>query len=90
MEVDVIKEDKDLIEVKIIGEGHTLCNLIRQELSDSEGVSFSSYNLKHPLVSSPILSLKVEKGKPRKILLDAVVSLKTKTKHLKSLLNKFS
>ncbi len=88
MEMQIISENKDLIELKIVGEGHTLCNVIRDELVNSEDTSFASYNIKHPLVSSPILALKVKKGKPRKVLLDAVASLKEKTKELRSQLTK--
>ena len=90
MEIQILKEDKDLIELKIIGEGHTLCNVLRDEATTLEDTSFVSYNLKHPLVSSPILALKTKKGKPRKVLLDAVESLKGKTKELRSLLTKLS
>ncbi len=90
MEVHIIKEDKDIIEVNIVGEGHTLCNILRDELWSLDDTSFVSYNLKHPLVSTPILALKVKKGKPRKVLIDAVESLKNKTKELRSLLAKLS
>lgn len=88
MEVQVIKEDKELLEVEIADEGHTLCNILRDELWNLEDTSIASYNIKHPLVSSPHLAVKVKKGKPRKILLDAVDSIKTKTKELKALLTK--
>lgn len=90
MEVHILKEDKELIELGIIGEGHTLCNILRDELSKLDDTSFVSYNLKHPLVSSPVFALKVKKGKPRKVLLDAVESLKARTKELRSLLTKLS
>ncbi len=88
MEVQLLKEDKDLIELKIIGEGHTLCNVLRNELWNAEDTSFVSYNLKHPLVSFPVFSLKTKKGKPRKVLLDSVQSLKDEVKQLRSLLTK--
>ncbi|MBI2148694.1 DNA-directed RNA polymerase subunit L [Candidatus Woesearchaeota archaeon] len=90
MEIEILKEEKDFLELKIVGETHTLCNIIRNELWEVEDTSFASYNLKHPLISSPILAVKVKKGKPRKVLLDAVQSLKTKTKQFKSLLTKLS
>ena len=90
MEIQTLKEDKDLIELKIIGEGHTLCNVLRSELSEMEDISFASYNLKHHMVSSPVLVLKAKKGKPRKLLLDCIQSLKDKTKQLKALLPKLS
>lgn len=88
MEIQLLKEDKDLIELKIIGEGHTLCNVLRNQLWDSEDTSIVSYNLKHPLVSSPVFVLKVKKGKPRKVLLDGVQALKEETKELRTLLSK--
>lgn len=90
MEVELINEDKNLIELRIIGEGHTLCNVLRSELWSLDYTSFVSYNLKHPLVSSPVFALKVKKGKPRKALLDAIGTLKDKNKHLKALLAKLS
>ena len=88
MEIQIVQDTKDFFEIKIVGEGHTLCNVIRDELVNLEDTSFASYNIKHPLVSSPVLALKVNKGKPRKVLLDAVVSLKEKTKDLRSQLSK--
>jgi len=59
MEIQILKEDKDTIELKIAGEGHTLCNALRSELCESDDTSFASYNLKHPLVSSPVFDLKI-------------------------------
>ena len=90
MEVQILKEEKDLIELKIVGEGHTICNLLRSELWGLDDTSLVSYNLKHPLISSPIFALKLKKGKPRKILLDSVQTIKDKTKQLKGLLSKLS
>lgn len=88
MEVQILNDEKDLLEVEIKGEGHTLCNALRSELWKLEDTSFASYNIKNPLISSPILALKVKKGKPKKLLLDAVESLRNKTKELKGLLSK--
>ena len=42
MEIQILKEDKDLIELKIIGEGHTLCNVLRDEATTLEDTSFVS------------------------------------------------
>ena len=88
MEVSIVKEDKDFIEIEIAGEGHTLCNILRDELWTLEDTSFASYNLKHPLISSPVIALKSKKGKPKKLFLDAVESIKGKTNSLRSLLTK--
>ena len=88
MEVKILKEDKELLELEIIGEDSTLCNVLRNELNTFEDVSFASYNIKHPLISNPVFAVKSKKGKPKKLLLDAVESLKAKTKEMRALLAK--
>lgn len=88
MEIKVLNEDKNSIEFELGGENHTFCNLLRKELWESKDVSLASYNYKHPLISSPVFTLRVKSGKPKKLLSDAVDSLKKKTKDLRTQLKK--
>ncbi|HLC85814.1 MAG TPA: DNA-directed RNA polymerase subunit L [Candidatus Nanoarchaeia archaeon] len=88
MEVNILKEEKNIIEIELKGENHTLANLLRSELWNVEGTDMASYNIKHPIASSPILILQTSKGKPKKTLQDAVNSIKAKTKEFRSLLKK--
>ena len=88
MEVQILNETKDFIEFEIKGEGHTLCNVLRQELSTLDGVNFASYNLKHPIIGNPIMAVNINKGSPKKVVLEGVNQLKSKTKELRSLLKK--
>lgn len=88
MEIQIIKEDKNLIEIEVKGETHTLTNLVRSELWNVDDVAIASYNLKHPVVSNPILILKTKSGKPKKALSEAVSNLKAKTKELRALAKK--
>ncbi len=88
MEITILKEEKDTLELQLDGEGHTLCNLLRKELWDSEDTKVASYNISHPLIASPKLIVVSEKTKPRKLLLDSVESLKKKNSELRSLLKK--
>ena len=88
MEVKVLKEDKNLIEIQISEETHTLPNLLRGELWNVNDVSVVSYNLKHPVVASPIFILRTKTGKPKKAISQAVSNLKSKTKELRALLKK--
>ena len=90
MEIKIITQEKDFMELDFIGEDHTLCNSLRNELVSKPEVSFASYNSRHPLVGSPIFALKVNKGDPKKVFLSAVDSLKDKTKELRFSLKKFS
>jgi len=88
MEIKVLKEEKNKIEFEIIGEDHTLCNVIRNELWNNENVEISAYNIKHPLISNPVMLVETSKGDPRKALQDAVERLKKQTKDIKDSFNK--
>ena len=83
MKVKILNEDSNNISVEIEGEGHTLCNLLRNELWNL-GVDSCGYNLKHPIISSPILNVEVSKGKPLKFLFSSVDEIKKKIKSLRA------
>ncbi len=62
MEVKVdAKNDKYWI-VTLIGEDHTLANLIAERLLKDPDVEFAAYVLEHPLVASPKLIVRTKKG----------------------------
>ncbi len=88
MEISILKEDKDTISISIEKQGHTICNVIRNELVNSEDVETAGYNLKHPQASIAYLDVTVNKGKPRKVIQESVDSLKLKIKEMKNLLKK--
>jgi len=90
MEINILKETNESMELEIVGEGHTFCNVLRQELFNVEGVNFASYNLKHPTIGSPIFIVNLNKGKPKKALLDGANLLKEKTNEMRALLKKLN
>lgn len=83
MELKILKDEKNKIEFEIIGEDHTFCNSIRDELWDQEDVEISAYNIKHPLISNPVMLVETSKGDPKKSLQSSIVSLKKKIKEIK-------
>ncbi len=76
MQVRILAEEKDYLEVEFVGEGHTLCNLLRQELWEHKDVKLASYRLNHPQVGEPVV--KVQAAKPRKALLATIGSAQEK------------
>ena len=88
MEIKLLNEDKNRIEFEVIGEDHTLCNAVRNELWNQDNVNVSAYNIKHPLVSNPIMLVEVSKGDPKTALNSAVSSLKKQIKELKDIFSK--
>lgn len=64
MEVEVLNKDEESMTIKLIGEDHTLCNVLRKVLNDDESVAAASYSIEHPLLEHPKLHVKVKKGRP--------------------------
>ena len=86
MDLRVLKQDKDYVELEVIGEGHTMCNVIRKEIYNEKGDVVAGYNIAHPIVSNPKMIIKGDK--PLKLILSAIDRLKDKNKELKSKLKK--
>ena len=83
MKVNVIGEDSNNLSIEIEGEGHTLCNLLRHKLWELE-VDSCGYNLKHPIISSPVLSVESSKTKPRKVIASSIDEIRKDIKELRS------
>lgn len=70
MEVEIIKDSKEELEVKL--ENLTLAELLRVYLNEDSDVTFVAWKREH-ITEKPILSLKV-KGKTAKKAMDDAVS----------------
>ncbi|PIN98250.1 MAG: DNA-directed RNA polymerase subunit L [Candidatus Diapherotrites archaeon CG10_big_fil_rev_8_21_14_0_10_31_34] len=72
MEIEVIKEEKNLFEFRIKGERHTLPNLLKTKLLEDKEVEFVAYKLNHPLDQDSIFVLRTKDKAPKKVLLNAL------------------
>jgi len=67
MEIKILTKTPDEMRIEILGEGHTFCNLLQKALLEDETVEIGGYSIEHPLVSNPIVYVKMkEKRKPEK------------------------
>ena len=83
MELELVRKEEHSLLVKVVGEDHTLCNLLRKTLHEDEHVAAASYVIEHPLTEPPKIYVKTKKGKtPEKALVDAAELL---VKHLEEL-----
>jgi len=83
MEINIIEETKDRLKFEIVGEDHTLCNLLRDELWKDKHLEVAGYNVDHPLVSQPIMIVETDGSEtPKKALLEAVERIKQKNKEV--------
>lgn len=76
MELQVLESSKKRLKLKVIGSGHTFCNVLVDELWNDKDVEVAAYNIKHPLVGVPELIVETKSGEPKKALHEAVKRLK--------------
>ncbi len=83
MQLKVLKKTSEELKIEIEGEGHTLCNLLESVLLEDEDVEFAGYDIPHPLVSSPVISIYTKnKKKPEEALREAVEKILQRGKEL--------
>jgi len=84
MNVKVLERKPNELRIEIAGEGHTFCNTLQKVLLEDETIEAAGYNIPHPLVSNPIISIQT-KGKrhPETALREAVEKLRTRSKEFR-------
>lgn len=83
MEVKIVEQKKQKLVIELVGEDHSLPNALRSELNSIEGVKTASYNIAHPMISSPVLMIETDsKTDAKEALLAAISSLESKNKAL--------
>jgi len=78
MEFKVLEETKIRLVFQLIGETHTFCNILKEELLHVAGVEVATYTIAHPLIGVPEFYLETKGLEPRKALKDALKNLKKK------------
>ena len=78
MEFTVLEESKTKLVFELKGETHTFCNLLKDELLNTKGVVTTSYRVDHPLTGVPQFLIETKGAEPRKVLKDALASIKKK------------
>ncbi|OYT61294.1 MAG: DNA-directed RNA polymerase subunit L [Thermofilum sp. ex4484_15] len=68
MEVRILNKEGNNLELEIIGEGHTFCNLLVDFLNSYPEVEYAGYDIPHPLLGAPKLFIRVKKGDPEELL----------------------
>ncbi|KXA91746.1 hypothetical protein AKJ57_00140 [candidate division MSBL1 archaeon SCGC-AAA259A05] len=76
MEVELVEKEGTKMKVRVRGEGHTFCNALRKKLHEDERIETAAYNIEHPLLSEPVVHVKVSKRKsPKRALIRAAKGL---------------
>jgi DNA-directed RNA polymerase subunit L len=71
MELNILSKTDNELEVELVGETHTLLNILRDLLIRDNRVEAAFYDMKHVSISEPILYLKTDGTDPIQVLKDA-------------------
>jgi DNA-directed RNA polymerase subunit L len=82
MEINVLEDKKKRMVFELKGEGHTLCNALREELWNDKDVTVAAYNIDHPLIGLPRFIVETSDKEPKVALKDAISRLKKKNSEL--------
>ncbi|MEM0087892.1 MAG: RpoL/Rpb11 RNA polymerase subunit family protein, partial [Thermofilum sp.] len=82
LQVEVVSYAKDRLEVRLRGEGHTILNMLVDELNSDPRVT-AAYRIEHPLVDVAYLFIATDGSKtPLDALTEAAVRLHEKIEAL--------
>ncbi|MBN1896593.1 MAG: hypothetical protein JW789_02590 [Candidatus Aenigmarchaeota archaeon] len=80
MELKVLESKADKLNVEVMGETHTLLNIVSEYAWDT-GASQSSYIIEHPYLSQPKLIVKAKN--PKKTVSDAAQLVADRSKEFR-------
>lgn len=64
MQLTIVNKTKNEINIKIVGESHTLMNFLKTALLKNKHVEIATYDIKHPTISDPILFVRTDGAEP--------------------------
>ncbi|MBI5158779.1 DNA-directed RNA polymerase subunit L [Candidatus Micrarchaeota archaeon] len=88
MKVNFLVDEDKHVEVLLEGEEHSLPNVLKDILLESDDVEFAAYVIDHPLVGSPKLIIKTKRKKARETLKNALATLQERLKEFETALKK--
>jgi DNA-directed RNA polymerase subunit L len=72
---------------EIGGEGHSFPNLLRKTLLEEAAVEFAGYNIEHPLLASPVFTLRTKRRQANVILREALEKMLARTEEFRKKFN---
>jgi DNA-directed RNA polymerase subunit L len=77
VKINVLKKTGNELKIELEGGTHGLCNLLQKRLLEDKTVDFAGYDVPHPLVSHPIIYVRMKgNAKPEDALIKAVEKIR--------------
>lgn len=80
--VNVLENKKHRLVFEMVGEDHTLANLLREELWNDSDVKVSAYNMEHPLKANPRFIVETKQEEAIAAVEKAIQRIKRKNSNL--------
>jgi DNA-directed RNA polymerase subunit L len=79
----VLEHDRYELRIEFQGEDHGFCNLLRRTLLEEPAVESAGYHLEHPLLASPVVTLKTKKRMATVVLREALEKILARTEEFR-------
>ena len=86
MEINVVKNEKDYVEIELKGEEAGFANALVEILLEDSDVEFASFRQDHPQAASPVIMLRTKEGNALHTLKTAIKKLKKQAEEFKGAL----
>ena len=60
MKINILKRAGKELRIEVEGAGHGLCNLLQKKLMEDKSVDMAGYDVPHPLVSNPVIYVRMK------------------------------
>ena len=85
MEPKIIEHSRYELKMEIGGESHSFPNLLRKTLLEEPAVEFAGYNIDHPLLASPIFTLRTSRRQANVVMREALEKMLARTEEFRKL-----
>lgn len=83
MEVKILVNEKNTLEIELVGGDSSLAQLLAEKLNQEKDVEFAAYKMEHPIISSPKLIVRTKKSDPSKLVLEKLNDIKKEVAEFK-------
>ncbi len=83
MKPRTIENTKFELKFEIGGEGHSFPNLLRKTLLEESSVEFAGYNIAHPLLASPVVTLRTKRRQSNVVLRESLEKMLARTEEFR-------
>lgn len=87
MKPRLIEKARHELKIEYQGEGHAFCNFLRKTLLEMPSVEFAGYNIDHPLLSSPIVTIRTKKRQANVVLREGLETMLARTEEFRKKFN---